>query len=502
MESDQALALALVHGAKLGHPDLPLVECFLRDAKDADEAARYLLQTCADDTNGSKFTQFVEDWKTLVTTCRFWNSSRVFPIIPLSALQLGKGRSYDILGAFITPSQREHLLSTKDATTKNLLSNHWTLSNDTAKDFARGEIRHECSGAGKYNICWNPIGITNFKKFTPRQLLEWRPDLSDLSNSNIDGPDPALLEIHSRFSKALKWTHVAVIMQRNAHQRYTQKTTRTHFTEAITTSLLAIWLKLPTIMRLQAYKVLKTAGLYLYGCPQAFGGVQRLPFGMYAKYTYPGSTSKRLIGEFAAVKLVRSRTSLPVPRPIDLICTPTEIFMLTSRMPGIKAGLALDYLRDEELRLMAVDLQKWIAELHTINPAPDSTFAIANASGGACFDFRIGGHPVGPFRTEKEFSAFLRIGAFPGLVHRDDHKIVFTHADLNMKNILLHNGRISGIVGWETAGWYPEYWEMTKCHYNVRLDQRWLEMVEEVFEHRYEEELEIEKRYFEHAYGF
>lgn len=43
------------------------------------------------------------------------------------------------------------------------------------------------------------------------------------------------------------------------------------------------------------------------------------------------------------------------------------------------------------------------------------------------------------------------------------HKIVFTHADINMRNVLVNeNGRISGIVDWECAGWFPEYWEYTK----------------------------------------
>jgi hypothetical protein len=36
MESDKALALRIIQQAKLGHPDLPLVESFLHDAIDGD----------------------------------------------------------------------------------------------------------------------------------------------------------------------------------------------------------------------------------------------------------------------------------------------------------------------------------------------------------------------------------------------------------------------------------------------------------------------------------
>lgn len=137
-ETDKTLALRIINQAKLGHPDLPLVGSFLHDAIDGDQAARYLLQTCTDDTTGAKFSRFVEDWKALVKQCkcsslvwdqettnlpkvyvanprsdyldsttrrtiaqrddyrccitrkrgRFWNSWDVFPIIPLTAFYI------------------------------------------------------------------------------------------------------------------------------------------------------------------------------------------------------------------------------------------------------------------------------------------------------------------------------------------------------------------------------------------------------------------------------
>jgi hypothetical protein len=70
MENDKTLALRMIHNANLSHPDLPLVESFLHDAVDGDQAARYLLHTCVDDMTGIKFSQFVEDWKALVKRCK------------------------------------------------------------------------------------------------------------------------------------------------------------------------------------------------------------------------------------------------------------------------------------------------------------------------------------------------------------------------------------------------------------------------------------------------
>lgn len=281
-------------------------------------------------------------------------------------------------------------------------------------------------------------------------------------------------------------------MKRNP--RAIRKTTNARLTDAITTGLLAVWLKFPDMIRLQAYKLLRAVGPYLYDESCAFG-VQRLPFGMYLKYG-PENHLQRHARELNALRLVRSRTSIPVPRPIDLILSPTSSFLVTSRIERDMAGLSIDECSDQEMSVMAQDLRKYIAELHAIEMPANSSHYIASASGGTCLDYRIDSMPVGPFHDEKEFSESLRLGILPDLVHRDDHKIVFTHCDLNLRNILVKDGRISGIVDWENAGWFPEYWEYTKCHFFMDYADRWLRMVETVFGSRYGEELKIERQYW------
>lgn len=53
------------------------------------------------------------------------------------------------------------------------------------------------------------------------------------------------------------------------------------------------------------------------------------------------------------------------------------------------------------------------------------------------------------------------------------HKIVMTHGDLRPENILvLHTSsnaiKVTGLVGWEFSGAYPEYWEYVKALAGVR----------------------------------
>ena len=53
-------------------------------------------------------------------------------------------------------------------------------------------------------------------------------------------------------------------------------------------------------------------------------------------------------------------------------------------------------------------------------------------------------------------------------------RIVLTHGDLVPRNILVKNGRIVGIIDWEMAGFYPEYWEYAKGHLYASFDHPWM----------------------------
>ncbi|KAL5329524.1 hypothetical protein ACEPPN_003038 [Leptodophora sp. 'Broadleaf-Isolate-01'] len=528
MESDRTRVLRIARNAELVHPDLPLVEAFLNDAVDGERAAKYLLQTYAD-CSDVNFTRFVKDWRDLVNLfyvetpysrylswaqkkqvarrddyrccltgeqCRFWNLWDVFPIIPPTALCIREHRLYEMLGAFTSSFHRDLL---EDQTLENQSRNRWTLSKGAAMFFSSGAIRLENLEGTKYEVLDNHIGGEAPAFYTFRRLCDWKCDLADYSNSGIESPDQELLDIRSRFSRSLMWTDIATKINCRPCLRRSQNTGGSPLKRTIISTLLAIWSKFPSFIRFQTYRLLKTAGSYLYGSHNM--GIQRLPFEMYLKYG-PQSEAERHAGEFNSLKIVQSQTSIPVPHPIDHLLSRTESFLVTSRIEGGPAGLAVDECSDEEMHRMAEDLRSWIAELRLIKGNKDSKYAITNATRGSCLDYRISGNRVGPFPSEKEFSESLCLGALPGLMHRTDHKIVFTHADLNMRNIIVEDGRITGIVDWENAGFFPEYWEYTKCHFGVRISKRWPKMIDAAFGNKYEAELGIERQYWEYHSGW
>jgi len=124
---------------------------------------------------------------------------------------------------------------------------------------------------------------------------------------------------------------------------------------------------------------------------------------MYLTYG-PELDAGRHAREFNALKLVRSQTGIPVPRPIDLLLSRTESFLVTSLIEGRPAGLGIEECSDQEMHQIARDLHSWIAELHAIKMDRDSKYAITNATGGPCLDYRISGNPVRPFHSEKKLA--------------------------------------------------------------------------------------------------
>src|SRR5687768_13941675 len=106
----------------------------------------------------------------------------------------------------------------------------------------------------------------------------------------------------------------------------------------------------------------------------------------------------------------------------------------------------------------------------------------ASVNGGAVLDrFFSPDYEKGPFPSSKAFHDWMFAaatrqlpaadGTINGLDHPDmcrellpdDSKVYFTHGDLTLRNIMVSGPpglcRVTAIIDWEQAGWYPEYWE-------------------------------------------
>ena len=105
----------------------------------------------------------------------------------------------------------------------------------------------------------------------------------------------------------------------------------------------------------------------------------------------------------------------------------------------------------------------------------------------------------GPFDTEEDFNKFLLstlLDDTPPAISkalarrlRTDHRIVFTHGDLTLRNIVVRDGRIVALLDWEYAGWYPEYWEYVKFLGRFCRHGDWRACADDIFPVSYADEL-------------
>lgn len=202
---------------------------------------------------------------------------------------------------------------------------------------------------------------------------------------------------------------------------------------------LAAWLFVPARVRLMAYRKLRQAAQRFIepDCDT----VQKLPFGLYLK---SARDLDFIRNEVNALHMVRRYTSIPVPKPLDFVTVPAntgeelaleEGYLLMTHIPGVPLSRCHEVLSDNDAARITAQLQDNITQLRAIPKAVNPSNAICNTLDGAIRDSRVGfGNPSGPFLDEAAFSQMLRNSDEPS---RRGHRIFFTHADLNPRNILV-----------------------------------------------------------------
>lgn len=123
-----------------------------------------------------------------------------------------------------------------------------------------------------------------------------------------------------------------------------------------------------------------------------------------------------------------------------------------------------------------------ISPCSAVLPIESLTSILGSINGGAVQDrFFLLDYEEGPFLSIKSFHDWFLAAATrqrPGPQEitgpyrdllPDTGNIYFTHGGLTLGNIIISgtpgSQRIVGILDWEQAGWYPEYWEYCKLLY-------------------------------------
>lgn len=255
----------------------------------------------------------------------------------------------------------------------------------------------------------------------------------------------------------------------------------------------SLWLSLPATFRLRAYWGLSWLGVQLYGKTAPF--IQRLPFGLYLKRERMDTLTRTAFGNI----YVAMNTTIPVPTVLDVVDNGKNSLMLMTSLPG---NDLVDAIEKGEISEESFEetMRDWFAQLRNLTP-PDPT-RVCSIDGGPCRSFRVTPDPFGPFPDVHSFhervlrtcpvNEWERLETIVPKSFDKPHRVVFSHGDLHISNILVHNGSPSGLIDWECAGWYPEYWDYTIAIYHIKRLPFWVNSLSRIFP-EYAEELEVEK---------
>ncbi|KAL8923766.1 MAG: hypothetical protein Q9208_004414 [Pyrenodesmia sp. 3 TL-2023] len=225
------------------------------------------------------------------------------------------------------------------------------------------------------------------------------------------------------------------------------------------------------------------------------GGVLELIGRRACIKTHPWLT----LADAATLQFIAQHTSIPVPKVYCAFEHKGQVFIVMEFIKGRMLTYGWTSRTPESKAKIHQQLRHMIAELRTL-PHPEH-LGIANVTGGRLFDPRLPGKSLdfGPFKTIEEFHLHLREGwdrercrTLPSdrrdeiyeLVdqHEGTWPICFTHGDLSSLNILARGDEVVGIVDWDTAGWYPSYWEYTTAWHVNPFNDFWQEEVDNFLE--------------------
>ncbi|CAF9924965.1 MAG: hypothetical protein ALECFALPRED_002876 [Alectoria fallacina] len=183
--------------------------------------------------------------------------------------------------------------------------------------------------------------------------------------------------------------------------------------------------------------------------------------------------------EAATMKYVlQSCPDIPVPVVYDFWTGDDGFgYISMAPMPGKDLDEIWPELDSLERESVMKDYKAILQRLRALDPSPDTPIQIGAIDGGPAVDHRPSDRrSSGPFSTEAELNNWLLSLIHPDYQEyhsdffvetvkgsmRDNHKWRMTHGDMGPHNILVENGRITAVLDWELAGWYPEYWEYVK----------------------------------------
>ncbi|PYH99866.1 kinase-like protein [Aspergillus ellipticus CBS 707.79] len=207
------------------------------------------------------------------------------------------------------------------------------------------------------------------------------------------------------------------------------------------------------------------------------------------------------------MKFVASNSKVRVPKVHDEFVDPEtrKRYIIMDYVPGTDLEKLAPFLSEDQKKTVSKRVREALDELRRI-PSP-GYFGNLNHTPyyeGILSTLDRDPSISGPFENEEQFNQ----GILKSLGQRESphyvrllgeaiqrtlrgHKTVFTHADLQPKNVMVEQNGVCEdgspdyqitLIDWSLAGWYPEYWDYCNSTVYCQGKPEWLELVPDIFD--------------------
>jgi aminoglycoside phosphotransferase len=187
-----------------------------------------------------------------------------------------------------------------------------------------------------------------------------------------------------------------------------------------------------------------------------------------------------IIREAMAMIYIRQKTSIPVPTVRLCFQHDKQTYLVMDRVNGQSLGTCLSEMSDQRLKKVVSQLASYIQQLRDLG----GNKPMGSWPSGPYDNLLFDPPPLREFYVMQEFQSYwiYRLGTYMGLPEvpsalreiGQEHSVVFTHGDLAPRNIMVDGEEITGILDWETLGWYPDFWEFMGATRSSSFSSNWV----------------------------
>ncbi|KAF2804715.1 uncharacterized protein BDZ99DRAFT_467396 [Mytilinidion resinicola] len=175
------------------------------------------------------------------------------------------------------------------------------------------------------------------------------------------------------------------------------------------------------------------------------------------------SGSRVLPREEAALRLVGKLSDVPVPKVLYSHYSKLDGDLFISLSPGLTLKDLWDTLNKKTKERLYHDIWSLIRKIRQILKPPEFNNFFLCLADGSCSQ-----------------NVYIKdLESPPRPLINNAASSVFTHGDIALQNIIVdyYTYKITGLINWEFAGWYPDYWEYLRIHKPIN-DKNWREWMD------------------------